>query len=285
MKLSIINTYLTVTVLLFSVIACNPKEEIVPENPCGNYKQPTADFIMEQTTGDRNTSNTDYLWYHNQYNTKDTVTLANFIQFRSEFSDTNLYKHTWYVGSEVIRNYKVWRDFLSVPRPSIIAIHHAVKWNPNKKCNPNDDGYDSVSFTFRITDRVKDLNTYGKYRMVYDTVGAPANQDSVDIELYCSKINNKDSVLSEPLDRPELQILEFRVRGLYTTSLPNGNIQDSSNRFALRTRRVISNNFILLEPTVDFLGDLQIYIDKNKTTYLQYRNYSLLRKMKGRRLY
>ncbi|MES2726798.1 MAG: hypothetical protein V4643_06825 [Bacteroidota bacterium] len=284
MKLSIINTYLTVTVLLFSVIACNPKEEIVPENPCGNYKQPTADFIMEQTTGDRNSSNTDYLWYYNQYNTKDTVTLANFIQFRSEFADTNLYKHTWYVGSEVIRNYKVWRDFLSVPRPSTITIHHAISWKPNTLCNPTDDGYDSTSFTFKITDRVKELNTYGKYRMVYDTIGAPANQDSVDVELYCSKRGYKDSVIAEPLDRPELQSLDFRIRGLYTTTTPNGNIADSSNKFELHDNRVISNSIILLERSVNFLGDLQIYIDKNNTTYLQYRNYNIPRKMKGRKL-
>ena len=172
------------TAIILLPFACNPKEEIAPENPCGKYIEPSADFIMEKTTYELDNDD-EYIWYNNPFNKKDTIDLGRVIQFSSEFQDTNIYKHTWYVGKEVITDYKVWRDFFVFPN-TYITIYHTMKWKPNKLCNPNDDGYDSTSFTFQVIDRFKALNTIGKYKFVYDTLGAPFPQDSIDVEIYFS---------------------------------------------------------------------------------------------------
>jgi hypothetical protein len=149
---------------------------------------------MEHTTGERENIGTrfeDYIWYSNPYISKDTLKTIGIIQFRSEFKDTNIYKHTWYIGSEVFHNYKACRHFNSVIPPAYITIHHVIKWKPNMVCNPKETGYDSVSFRFKVSDRLRDFATFGKYRMIYDTLGAPANQDSVEVEFYRSTRNDK----------------------------------------------------------------------------------------------
>lgn len=52
-----------ITALLILPFACNPKEEIAPENPCGKYIEPNADFIMEFSSGE--VENDEYLFYIN----------------------------------------------------------------------------------------------------------------------------------------------------------------------------------------------------------------------------
>ncbi|MEI7977598.1 MAG: hypothetical protein WCI53_02030 [Bacteroidota bacterium] len=155
MKNTLLKLIIAILILPF---ACNPKEEIAPENPCRNYIQPHADFIIEQGVLNN--------WYKSPYILKDSILIEIKIQFRSEFADTNLYKHTWYIGSEILHNYKEWRDFYDVPRPQNITITHVMKWKADKFCNPKDDGYDSVRFTFKLANYYKDCMAFNKYRMV-----------------------------------------------------------------------------------------------------------------------
>jgi hypothetical protein len=203
-----------------------------------------------------------------------------FIQFRSEFSDTNIYKHTWYVGAEVLHNYKVWRDFSSVTPPANITIHHVIKWKPNLLCNPNETGYDSVSFTFKISDRLKDFATFGKYRMVYDTLGAPTTQDSVEIEFYRSIRNNKDSIA---LDPKLYDGTDNRIKGLYTLwyDAQIGYYKVPSNTVGLNNARLISNTYAVFKNS-STVGDLKIFLNNKKEAFIEYDTYDP-NKLDGRR--
>lgn len=249
------------------------KKEIAPENPCDSYKQPNADFIIEQSTGETIWNGqrfVDYMWYSNPYINKDVVMEDGFIQFRSEFSDTNMYKHTWYVGAEVLHNYKVWRDFSSVTPPANITIHHVIKWKPNVLCNPNETGYDSVSFTFKISDRLKDFATFGKYRMVYDTLGAPTTQDSVDIEFYRSIRNYKDSVALNPRINDGT---DNRIKGLYTLSYntQKGYYVVPSNTEPMTSYRLISNTYAVFRG--GFIDNLNFFLNNKNEAFIEYWNY------------
>jgi hypothetical protein len=259
--------------------ACNPKEEIAPENPCGKYVQPNADFIMESSSDE--VINSAYIFYYNPYESKDTVTMGTKLQFRSEFIDTNIYKHTWYIGSEIIHNYKVWRDFSSVFRPTYITISHVMKWKPNKLCNPNEKGYDSVGFTFKLTDKYYDCKAFGKYRMVYDSIGAN-NKDSFDIEFYRSPNNQseKDSIIQNPYlgQNGTIRIKGFSVR------IPRNNYY-SSTLAPLADPLVINNSFMLflIGSTGGPISETTLYFNK-KVVLFNYYNYSKKYCLKGRKI-
>ncbi len=260
-------------VILAFVLIISCKKDIAPENPCGNYKQPNADFIIEQSTGERENIGTrieDYIWYSNPYISKDIIKTIGIIQFRSEFNDTNIYKHTWYVGAEVLRNFKVWRNFNSVTPPANITIHHVIKWKPNMFCNPKETGYDSVSFTFKISDKLKDFATFGKYRMVYDTLGAPTTQDSVEIEFYRSIRNDKDSVA---LDPKLYDGTDNRIKGLYTLyyNAQIGYYLVPSNTEGLDNARLISNTYAVFRG--GFIDNLKIFLNNKNEAFIEYENY------------
>jgi hypothetical protein len=267
------------------------RKDLAPENPCGDYKQPTADFMVEQSTGEVVITRppfSEYVWYANPFVRKDTVLDPGLIQFRSEFKDTNIYRHTWYIGSQVFRDYKAWRDFSSVTPPAYITIHHVMRWKPNLFCNPLETGYDSVSFTFKVSDRLKDFATFGKYRMVYDTLGAPSIQDSVEIEFYRSIRNYKDSIANDPRLYDGTQ---NRIKGLYSISINADKIYYvvPSNSELLNSYRLISNSYAIFKGGV--IDDLKIYLSQSKLAFIEYENYdpqkfgySKKYKLKGRKL-
>ncbi|MDP3929921.1 MAG: hypothetical protein ACOVK9_04385 [Bacteroidia bacterium] len=277
--------------LISLITAC--RKDIAPENPCGNYKNPNADFTMEHTTGERENIGTrfeDYIWYSNPYINKDTLKTIGIIQFRSEFKDTNIYKHTWYIGAEVFHDYKAWRNFNSVTPPAIITIHHVIKWKPNMLCNPNETGYDSMSFRFKVSDRLKDFATFGKYRMVYDTLGAPTNQDSVEVEFYRSKRNLKDSIVIDP---KIYDGTDNRIKGLFALSHwpGTGYYVVPSNVFGLDNERFISNTYAFFKNS-STLGTIQIFLNSQKEAFIEYDTYDpnklngerKMYKLKGKKL-
>ncbi len=158
------------------LIACKPNNVVeAPQNPCADYITPNADFV---------TAYPDYVkeeFYVNPYEPKkDTLCFAKMIGFKSPFKDKDKYKHTWYIkyntysGVDTKHENTTYFNFLYASI-SKVTVSHAMRWTPNPMCNPKDTiGYDSVSFSFRVTNRFNDLKTFGKFRLVYDTLWAPA---------------------------------------------------------------------------------------------------------------
>lgn len=285
------NIFLTlITAIILLPFACNPKDEIAPENPCGNYVPPSADFIFEESMGE--VVNNEYIFYSNPFISKDILKTPSRFQFRSQFEDTNTYKHTWYIGKEILHKYKEWRDFTQVQPETYITISHVIKWKPNKFCNPKETGYDSMGFTFKITDKLKELGTFGKYRMVYDTVGAPTIQDSVEVELYICRTNYKDSITQNPLYSDLYS--EFRIKGLLTYGwiFPSDDltIVPSNSNAISRSYDFISNSYARFSACCH-LYNLKIEMDKNRKTFIEYytNDPKIIRdnkkfKLKGRKL-
>lgn len=201
-------SYLIVYTILWMLYSC--KRDDAPENPCSRVIVPTAFVFMDQPISTYDFEPTPE---------NDSLTIERKLQFRSQYSDTNTYKHVWYIGADTVYDYSVSKDFSRQPTPKTYTVYHSVRWNPNKVCNPTDDGYDSSAFTFRITDRFYDLKVMGKYRVVIDS----SPLDSSDIEFYFSKFGFADSVIKNPIAGPwghydgDVGLaaeIEFRVRGL-----------------------------------------------------------------------
>ncbi len=292
MKLSNIHTYLTVTVLLFSVMACNPKEEIAPENPCGNYIIPSANFVKQYTTGGLDNTGKDYIWDYNPDFPFDSISLPDYkINFSSPFSDTNVYKHTWYVGSEKFSNYKVWRDFSSVPNNTKITISHAMRWKPNLYCNPNDKGYDSVSQSFTVVDSVQQMGIFGFYRMVYDTLGAPQNQDSVDIEFYLSKTDpDTTRLIGASVKNPFIKYA-YRIKNIYYNVLTRDTINFKKESYKIGWGDVLTNTYWFTEiignqaqAGITPISGVSLRMLKNNKSIIKYQNYGRWIYLRGRKL-
>lgn len=134
-----------------------------PANPdCENYdscygvEKPSAAFVMEDGVL------TIQSGYH--YIADDSIFRGTSIVFRSPYKDTS-YKHTWYVGSEVLHDYQFSRNFNKVVRPTTITVHHVLEYPPDTSCFPDDDGIDSVSQTFYLIEYWNELATFGTFRV------------------------------------------------------------------------------------------------------------------------
>lgn len=270
---------ITFTVLM-SVVIINACKEDAMENPCAKVTTPSADFIFESSSG--KVVNNEYLFYYNPNEPKDTVTMGGKLQFRSEYTDTSIYKHTWYIGSEVLHNYKEWKDFSLVFRPTYITISHAMSWTPNKLCNPKDDGYDSIGFTFKLTKYYDDCAAFGKFRVVYDSIGANL-LDSFDIQFYRSPNNQSqaDSIIPNPFLG---QNGSFRVKGFYVKQ-STGNIV-KSNYVPIDMPLVINNSFMCFELEhwcCAAIAETKVYINKHVAEMIYY-NYTKKYTLRGRKL-
>jgi hypothetical protein len=141
-----------------------------------------------------------------------------------------------------------------------------------------------------VSDRLKDFATFGKYRIVYDTLGAPAIQDSVEVEFYRSIRNHKDSIVFDPR---LYDGTDNRIKGLYTLSFNNdiGYYVVPSNIEGLQGSRLISNTYALFKNN-STVGTLQINLNSNKEAFIDYWNYDPAKiigerkqyKLKGRKL-
>lgn len=254
------------------ITACN--KDVIQEPPCGNYVRPTAQIYLDPNLGP--TPNNDHL------------TVWRILQFRSDFTDTSRYRHTWYLGAETLSVAKFWRDFRSETEPKTYTVYHAMHWTPNKQCDPLDNGYDSTSFTFTITNKYNDLNVLGKYRVAYDSLP----YDSIDIEFYFSKLNQRDSVVLNPMQGDFGGPYDGDLGGGYTIMLifKGLTLPDYQNKMRLIKEivpgGVVSDNFIIIENDPGSLsgpGGLSLNpLTKKCTLTFKYRTkyYSL----KGRKL-
>lgn len=203
--------YHIITICCVLLIFSSCKKEDAPENPCGKLSFPNARILMDQAI-----DNISFAAIPGN----DTLTIERLLQFRSEWTDTNTYKHLWYIGIEKVTDYKVSRDFSFQTVPQTYTVHHVMRWEPHRTCNPLDKGYDSSSFTFTITNKLNDLRVMGKYRIVLES----SPNDSIDIEFYFSKFGYPDSLVKNPLtavsvgfydgDVGPAEQIELRVKGL-----------------------------------------------------------------------
>lgn len=254
------------------IVACN--KDIIQEPPCENYVRPTAKIYFDPNLG-----STPF---------NDNITIWRILQFRSDFLDTNKYKHTWYLGAETLSVAKFWRDFRAETEPKTYTIHHAMQWMPNKQCDPLDDGYDSSSFTFTITNKYNDLTVLGKYRVAFDSLP----YDSIDIDFYFSKLNQRDSIVLNPMQGDFGGPYDGDMGAGYTIMLifKGLTLPDyaSQNKFLreIVPGGVVSDNFILFENDPGSLsgpGGLSLN-PLTKKCELTFKYYTKHYSLKGRKL-
>ena len=119
----------------FLAVSCK-KDKITPPapDPCIGLQEVSADFTMEEMTS----GNLNFAKFTNT----DTIYANKNVQFSAVENNAT---YTWYIGSEIITSKTFKRYFSSSLIGQTIPISLAIKKESNKKCFPNDDGYDSIT--------------------------------------------------------------------------------------------------------------------------------------------
>lgn len=178
-------TLLLLTSTLLITLSCRRDDDCEractdPTNPqCPNYdpcygaEPPSAGFTIQE----------NYLGQQNGWDSwtpDDSVFFGrNDIRFTSPYTGSE-YKHTWYLGAEVIHDASFSRDHSSVTsaqRPYQITISHVLEYPLNNDCYANATGRDSVARTYTLVRYFNDLQAFGKYRGVFEN-----QKDSFDFE-------------------------------------------------------------------------------------------------------
>jgi hypothetical protein len=172
------NTLLLWTLLLGALFfGCKKDDDCAnlcmdPTNPkCGNYdpchgvQPPSAAFTIQESI----------IKFFPSFGTvlspDDSLFVANGdIFFTSPFSDSK-YKHTWYLGSEIIHDASFSRDHINVKndqRPYHITISHVLEYPLDNECFNNTTGKDSIARTYTLIKYLDELNSFGVYRGAFE---------------------------------------------------------------------------------------------------------------------
>lgn len=145
------------------------------KDPCDCASEISADYKIEESTGS----------FAGDFTETDTVYKNKWVYFTAYENEAS---YTWYIGLDVLTDQSVNRYFNDNWEGYDIPITLVVEKEPNSVCFPNDDGYDSITKTFHIsqypvTTEVPFSNISagpieGKYR-----VKSSHLPDSFDIEL------------------------------------------------------------------------------------------------------
>lgn len=188
-KISLLSACLLIA-LLFSCRKEKPEMNAAAD-PCACASEVTADFVIEENTGP-----ISGLWIET-----DTTFHNKNVRFRALEGDA---EYTWYIGLDIETDQASWKYFSDQWIGSDIPITLVVKKDPNKTCFPDDDGYDSITKTFHVSqypifhgyDEDIEFGTIeGTYRVFSEELG-----DSIDItfdadqheEAYSLNISNID---------------------------------------------------------------------------------------------
>jgi hypothetical protein len=112
----------------------------VAPDPCANSREVSAEFVIEE----RISAAPVVEWIPT-----DTTLKNKNVQFRAILQDADEYK--WYIGSELLYTPQVSRYFSEQWAGSNIPITLVVRKNPDTNCFPNDDGYDSLTKFFHVS--------------------------------------------------------------------------------------------------------------------------------------
>ncbi len=144
--------------LLFIPFACNPKEEIAPENPCALASATSAAFTIKEATYTQiiEPRLADFLM------DTDSVYFSS-VYFEALQQDADSF--IWQVGSEVQPRYgkQVNVTFPDNLRGTNFNVRLIVKRKPNTRCFPNDNGVDTVTRKFYFVRFNEPLSWEGTY--------------------------------------------------------------------------------------------------------------------------
>ena len=109
-------------------------------NPCDGANEVNGNFIIEEMT----TVNTNFALY----TITDTIYKNKSVRFTALEDDA---EYTWYIGTEVLHTKEVTRYFSDTWSGVNIPITLVTKKKSNKLCFPDDDGYDSITKFFHVS--------------------------------------------------------------------------------------------------------------------------------------
>ncbi len=254
--------------VLLILNACKPDNIVeAPQNPCGDNVKPYAIFLITPTNPLRKTLDTLHL-------------ASNKLRVNTPFLSWKKYTSKWYTNNELqIQNMSSWEySFSGYKHNEKITIKHVLEWKVNSTCCINRcKNKDSSEISFRITYLFNDLNSLGLYHMVYDTLGAPAKQDSISLICYLTNEGDeKDTLeaLNPAINTYPYYYYFLRVKGLTTwgaRKFPDGyKFVTMPSHYTILESRYISNSSIISSGYF-YIEKFQLYIaEDNKYTELIY---------------
>ncbi|MGM0479701.1 MAG: hypothetical protein ACQERC_10800 [Bacteroidota bacterium] len=163
--------------ILYSCKKEQPQLNNESKDPCDCANEVSADFeIWEGSSQVPNPRQT----------LTDTTYKDRTVEFRA-LEENAVY--TWYIGADVETEQVTWKYFSDQWANQDIPITLVVEKEPNNVCFPEDDGYDSITKTFHISDywqeNTNDVDLgpiEGTYRVKSEHLS-----DSFDVEFYADK--------------------------------------------------------------------------------------------------
>lgn len=202
---------LTITTLVVLLACKKEKPELNPAaDPCACASEVTADFVIEELL----TQIPNDIWIET-----DTTLHDKRVRFRALEDNA---EYTWYIGLDIETNQAPWKFFSDQWIGNNIPITLVVKKDPNKTCFPDDDGYDSITKTFYVSQFLIDHGwnedvELGTIEGVYRVFSNELN-DSIDIEVDVVNINSTISVNITNFDGTGINCGSDVTRGLKAAS-------------------------------------------------------------------
>jgi hypothetical protein len=134
----IIFTSLTLAITLLACRKIQPDFNVAATDPCDCASEVSADFVIEEYSGP----------VSNFFVETDTTFHDSEVQFRALEANA---EYTWYIGIDTFNTQAAIRFFNDQWIGFDIPITLVVKKEPNNTCFPNDDGYDSITKTFYVS--------------------------------------------------------------------------------------------------------------------------------------
>jgi hypothetical protein len=184
--------------LLVVVWGCRkekPAFDLSDKDPCSCAQEVSAEFVIEERV-----SAIPEKWIET-----DSILKNKLVKFSAKFDDAEEYK--WYIGSETFNTKNASRFFTFDWAGYNIPITLVVKKTPNSTCFPNDDGYDSITKVFHVSQYLiepaptdEDRTVYhggigGTYRMLRE-----GETDSIEIKISFVNIGGSLQIDFENLD-------------------------------------------------------------------------------------
>ena len=185
---------LLTSVFLLALFSCKKDQLELKKtaDPCECASEVSADFVIEELAD----IIPEIIWIET-----DTTLHNSEVQFRALEENAD---YTWYIGIEEFNTQAASRYFTDQWIGSNIPITLVVKKEPNNTCFPNDDGYDSITKTFHVSQYPIDNGDnqdveYGTIEGTYRVFSEELN-DSIDIRIDAHKYESFISINIQNID-------------------------------------------------------------------------------------